>query len=114
MPYELDEAARIDGAGSFRILWQILMPLSGPVTAAIAILTFLFNYNDFMGPLIYLSSNRHYTLALGLVWFQGRFGTYWNVAMAASALVILPVIILFFIAQRQFIRGIQLTGLAGR
>jgi multiple sugar transport system permease protein len=114
LPYELDEAARIDGASSLRILWQIIMPLSGPVVAAVGILTFLFHYNDFLGPLIYLSSNEHFTLALGLMWFQGRFGERWPVTMAASSVVIVPLVALFFVAQRHFIRGIQLTGLSGR
>ena len=114
LPFELDEAARIDGAGSGRILWQILLPLSGPAIAAIGILTFLHHYNDFMHPMIYLSSNDKFTLSLGLTWFQGRFGDRWATMMAASALVTIPVVILFFLAQRQFIRGVQLSGLGGR
>lgn len=114
LPYELEEAARVDGASSFRILWQIMMPLAGPALAAIAIFSFLHHYNDFLGPLIYLNSNEHFTLALGLRMFQGRFGDRWPIVMAASTVMLLPPIILFFLAQRHFIRGIQLTGLAGR
>ncbi|MBI2940154.1 MAG: carbohydrate ABC transporter permease [Chloroflexi bacterium] len=121
LPYELDEAARIDGAGSFRIFWQVLMPLSQPVIATVAIFAFLGNYMDFMGPLIYLSSSEKFTLALGLRWFApsaagGAFGypNEWGWVMAVTALMVAPVIVVFFVAQRQFVRGIQLTGLAGR
>ncbi|MBI2939382.1 MAG: carbohydrate ABC transporter permease [Chloroflexi bacterium] len=114
LPYELEEAARVDGASSFRILWQVMVPLSGPVIATIAIFSFLGHYNEFMGPLIYLSSNENFTLALGLRMIQGRFGTQWPIVMAASTVMIAPPIVIFFLAQRYFIRGIQLTGLAGR
>ena len=114
LPYELEEAARVDGASSFRILWQIMMPLAGPALAAIAIFSFLHHYNDFLGPLIYLNSNEHFTLALGLRMFQGRFGDRWPIVMAASTVMLVPPIVLFFLAQRHFIRGIQMTGLAGR
>ena len=114
LPYELEEAARIDGASSFRILWQIMVPLSGPALAAITIFSFLHHYNDFLGPLIYLNSNENYTLALGLRMFQGRFGDRWPIVMAASMLVIIPPILIFLLAQRYFIRGIHLTGLSGR
>jgi multiple sugar transport system permease protein len=91
-----------------------MMPLAGPVIATVAIFSFLGHYNDFMGPLIYLSDNNTFTLALGLRMFQGRFGDRWPLVMAASTVMIVPPIILFFFAQRQFIRGIQLSGLAGR
>ena len=114
LPYELEEAARMDGASSLRILWQIMMPLSGPVIATITIFSFLAHYNEFMGPLIYLSSNENYTLALGLRMFQGRFGDRWPLVMASSTVMIIPPIVIFFLAQRYFIRGIQLSGLAGR
>lgn len=121
LPYELDEAARIDGAGSFRIFWQVLMPLSQPVIATVAVFAFLGSYMDFMGPLIYLSSSGKFTLALGLRWFApsfagGAFGypNEWGWVMAVTALMVAPVIVIFFVAQRQFVRGIHLTGLAGR
>ncbi|OQA47514.1 MAG: L-arabinose transport system permease protein AraQ [Chloroflexi bacterium ADurb.Bin325] len=114
LPYELEEAARIDGASSLRILAQIIVPLSGPAIAAVAIFATLAHYNDFMGPLIYLSTNDKFTLALGLFWYQGRYGNFWHLVMAASTVAITPVLILFFIAQRHFVRGIALTGLAGR
>jgi multiple sugar transport system permease protein len=114
IPYELEEAARIDGAGSLRILIQLITPLSGPAVATVAIFAFLQHYNDFMGPLIYLSTNEKFTLPLGIYWYQGRYGQAWQLVMAVSMVALVPVIILFFLAQRHFVRGITMTGLAGR
>lgn len=114
LPQELDEAARIDGASNFRILWQVIAPLCGPAIATVTIFSFLFHYNDFLGPLIYVSENDMFTLPLGLLWFQGRFGNFWHLVMAASMITITPVILLFFFAQRYFVQGTQFTGLAGR
>jgi ABC-type glycerol-3-phosphate transport system permease component len=114
LPLELDEAARMDGASNFRILWQVIAPLCGPAIATVTIFSFLFHYNDFLGPLIYVSTNEMFTLPLGLLWFQGRFGNFWHLVMAASMVTITPVIVLFFVAQRYFVQGNQFTGLAGR
>jgi multiple sugar transport system permease protein len=114
LPVELDEAARIDGASNLRVLWQIIVPLCGPAIASVAIFSFLYHYNDFINPLIYISDNNMFTLPLGLLWFQGRFGNYWHLVMAASMIAIMPAIVLFFAAQRYFVQGIQFTGLAGR
>ncbi|MCY3660745.1 MAG: carbohydrate ABC transporter permease [Caldilineaceae bacterium] len=114
LPRELDEAARMDGAANFRILWQIITPLCSPAIATIAIFAFLQHYNDFLGPLLYISANEMFTLQLGLLWFQGRFGNFWHLVMAASVMTIVPVLVLFFAAQKRFVQGIQLTGLAGR
>jgi len=114
LPLELDEAARMDGASNFRILLQVIAPLCGPAIATVTIFSFLFHYNDFLGPLIYVSSNEMFTLPLGLLWFQGRFGNFWHLVMAASMITITPVIVLFFAAQRYFVQGNQFTGLAGR
>jgi len=114
LPLELDEAARMDGASNFRILLQVIAPLCGPAIATVTIFSFLFHYNDFLGPLIYISSNEMFTLPLGLLWFQGRFGNFWHLVMAASMITITPVIVLFFAAQRYFVQGNQFTGLAGR
>ncbi len=114
LPVELDEAAKIDGASNFRILWQIIAPLCGPATTAIAIFSFIYHYNDFLGPLIYLTENDMFTLPLGLMWFQGRFGNFWHLVMAASMLTLIPVLLLFFFSQKHFIQGLQFTGLAGR
>lgn len=114
LPIELDEAARIDGASNFRILWQVIAPLCGPAIITVTIFAFLHHYNDFLGPLIYISENEMFTLPLGLLWFQGRFGNFWHLVMAASMITITPVIVLFFVAQRYFVQGAQFTGLAGR
>jgi multiple sugar transport system permease protein len=114
LPFELDEAAKMDGASNFRILWQIIVPLSGPAIASVAIFAFLAHYNDFLGPLIYISENQKYTIPLGLLWFQGRFGNFWHLVMAASMISITPLIVLFFLAQRYFVQGIALTGIGGR
>jgi len=114
LPFEVEEAGRIDGAGSFRILWQLIAPLCGPAIATVAIFSFLNHYNDFLGPLIYLSTNSKFTLPLGIYWYQGRYGNQWHLVMAASTVAIAPVIVLFFAAQNYFIQGIQLSGLAGR
>ncbi|HVC35387.1 MAG TPA: carbohydrate ABC transporter permease [Chloroflexota bacterium] len=114
IPYELDEAARIDGASSWRIYGQIMIPLSKPVLATMAIFAFQGGWNDFLNPLIYLPDRNKMTLAVGLNTMLGMYQTNWNYLMAASTLMTLPVIIIFFLAQRQFIRGITTTGLAGR
>ncbi|MFZ4661606.1 MAG: carbohydrate ABC transporter permease [Caldilineaceae bacterium] len=114
LPIELDEAAKIDGASNFRILWQVIAPLCGPAIVTVTIFAFLHHYNAFMEPLIYISDNEMFTLPLGLLWFKGRFGNFWHLVMAASMITITPVIILFFVAQRYFVQGAQFTGLAGR
>ncbi len=114
LPLELDEAAKIDGASNFRILWQVIAPLCGPAIATITIFSFLQHYNAFMEPLIYISDNEMFTLPLGLLWFQGRFGNFWHLVMAASMITIIPVIVLFFVAQRYFVQGAQFAGLTGR
>ena len=99
---------------SIRSALLIHLLLSSAVIIAIAIFSFIFHYNDFMGPLIYLTENDMFTLPLGLMWFQGRFGNFWHLVMAASMLTIIPVLVLFFAAQKHFVQGIQFTGLAGR
>ncbi|MBI2938900.1 MAG: carbohydrate ABC transporter permease [Chloroflexi bacterium] len=114
LPNELEEAARVDGANSVRILAQVIAPLCGPAITTVAIFSFLGHYNEFMGPLIYLSSADKWTLPLGIMFYQGRFGNFWHLVMAASTVAIVPVIVLFFLAQKRFIQGIQFTGLAGR
>ncbi|MEZ4862182.1 MAG: carbohydrate ABC transporter permease [Caldilineaceae bacterium] len=114
LPIELEEAARIDGAGSLRILWQIIVPLSVPALITVTIFSFLQHYNEFLGPLLYLNTVENFPMALGLRMFQGRYGTNWPILMAATAVFIVPTIFVFLVAQRHFIRGIHLTGLAGR
>ena len=110
LPHDLDDAARIDGCSSFGVYWRIILPLSKPAIVAAVILTFNNTWNDFLHPLIYLQSPDNFTLALGLRFFQGEASTSWNLLMAASLLTMLPVITLFFVAQRYFIQGIVFTG----
>jgi len=110
IPEELLEAARLDGAGEWRVFWQIILPLSKPALLTVMIFTVLRSWNDFLGPLIYLSSEHKRTLALGLAHLRGVQGTEWGLLMAAAMLMVLPALLLFFVAQRFFIEGIALTG----
>jgi ABC-type glycerol-3-phosphate transport system permease component len=114
IPVELEEAAYIDGASTFRVFWRIIMPLCKPALGTIGIFSFLFNWNNFMGPMLYLNSPEKKTLAVGLRYFQSQWGTEWAMLMAVATLMILPVLLVFFSAQRYFVRGIALTGIAGR
>ncbi|MBN1220027.1 MAG: carbohydrate ABC transporter permease [Anaerolineae bacterium] len=111
LPKELSDAARIDGCNEFAIYWRVLLPLTAPALITVAIFTFLFSWNDFIGPLLYLNSPEKLTVAIGLVAFRGAMRTRWNLLMAASTAMTLPVIFLFFILQRYFIRGVVMTGL---
>ena len=114
LPAELEEAARIDGANSLRILWGIVVPLSRPAIVTVSIFSFLQHYNEFLSPLLYLNAVEKFPMALGMRMFQGTYTNDWPLMMAATATFILPTICLFLMAQRHFIQGIQLTGLAGR
>lgn len=114
LPFDLDEAARIDGASSFRIWWSIILPLSGPVLAALAIFVSLNSWNDFLWPLIVTNSPEMRTLPVGLSTFQGQFKVEWNLLMAGSVIAMLPVLIVYIIGQRWFIRGIAMSGMGGR
>lgn len=114
IPDELSEAARIDGCSEWGIYWRIILPLSRPALSVVALFTFMYVWRDFLGPLVYLQRPTQYTLALGLQAFQSQNGgTSWNLLMAAAVLVIAPVIVLFFVAQRTFIEGIATTGIKG-
>jgi multiple sugar transport system permease protein len=114
IPDELSEAARIDGCSDFGIWWRIILPLSRPALMVVALFTFMAAWNNFLGPLIYLQHPDQYTLALGLQVFQGtQGGTDWNLLMAASLLILVPVIVLFFVTQKTFIQGIATTGMKG-
>ena len=114
IPLELDEAALMDGASYLRIYWQVLLPISGAVLGAVTIFSVLSHWNDFLEPLIYTNSVDLRTIALGLRFFMSRTGTDWNQLMAASILMLAPVLVLFFSMQRYFIRGIHMTGFGGR
>lgn len=113
IPQELSDAARIDGCSEWGIFWRILLPLSQPALATVALFAFMGAWTDFQGPLIYVHDESQYTLAIGLQSFLGRHGGQWNLLMAASTVVTLPLIAAFFFAQRTFIRGIAVTGLKG-
>jgi multiple sugar transport system permease protein len=114
IPFELSEAAKLDGASEWRIFRDVILPLSKPALAVVALFSFMGAWNDFLGPLIYLLDQKTFTLSLGLQFYQSQAGgTQWNQLMAASAMVIAPVIILFFFTQRLFIQGIAITGLKG-
>lgn len=113
IPKDFDEAARVDGAGALRIWWTIIVPLSGPVIATMAILAFIHHWNDFLRPLVFLQDKDLRTLAIGLRLFRGEFLVQWNLLMAASTLMLLPVLALFFAAQRYFVQGIVMSGLKG-
>lgn len=114
IPKELDEAAKIDGAGYLRIWWSVLMPLSRPALATICVFSILGHWDDFMGPLIYLNTPEKYTVSIGLRMFQDALGTSTELLMAAALIHTLPMIVLFFLAQKFFVRGIVTTGLGGR
>ena len=113
IPRDLEDAARVDGAGTFRILWQIFLPLSKPVLLTIAMFTFVGHWNDFLGPLLYLSSVDKMTISVGLAMFQGRGGSNWPALMSAATLATIPILIIFTLFQRYFVKGIVLTGMKG-
>lgn len=112
LPRDLTEAARIDGCGEFRIFWQVILPLAKPALLTVALFQFMATWNDFLGPLIFLAREEQYTLALGLQALQSTIsGTPWHHLMAASTLVVLPAMLLFFFTQKTFLRGIATTGM---
>ncbi len=114
IPEELSEAARIDGCSEWGIFWRIILPLSRPVLAVVALFHFLWAWNDFMGPLLYLTRKHTFTLALALQNYQTQHGgVQWHLLMAASVVVVLPIIILFFFTQKTFIKGIATSGIKG-
>jgi multiple sugar transport system permease protein len=113
IPKELDEAALVDGAGLFRIYSSIILPLTVPALVVVGLFSFLNGWNDFMGPLIYLNDERLYTLALGLQTFKGMYNAQWHLMMAATTIVLLPAIAVFFLGQKYFVEGIVMTGLKG-
>jgi ABC-type glycerol-3-phosphate transport system permease component len=113
IPRDLEDAAKIDGCGFWRVYWHIMLPLVKPTLAAIAIFTFMGGWNDFMGPLIYLTDQRLYPLALGLYAFNVSSGGSMGMMMAGSLLMTLPVVVIFFFAQKYFIQGVTLTGMKG-
>jgi multiple sugar transport system permease protein len=113
IPDELLDAARIDGAGEFRVFWRVVLPLCGPALAAMGIFTFTYAWEDFLWPLIVISSSGKYTAPLGLALFVVKNRTSWNLLMAGSVVATLPMVAVFLVFQRRFIQGISMTGLKG-
>lgn len=111
LPTELDEAAKIDGANAIQIFFRILLPLSKSAMIVVGLFTFLNNWNDFFGPIIYLNSKENFTLALGLLQLQGDYGTKWNLVMAGSTIVVVPCILVYLLGQKHLIEGIATTGM---
>jgi multiple sugar transport system permease protein len=111
IPKELEEAAFLDGCGRFRVLWQIIVPLARPALATLAIFTFMGVFNDFIWALVVINSEDLYTVQLGLAIFRDRYSTEWGSLMAGSVVATLPILIVFFLAQKHFIQGIALSGL---
>jgi len=116
IPVELEEAAFMDGASRLRILTQIILPLSKPVLATVAVFATLQHYTDFMNPLIYLSSLDNWTLALGVAGLNAEesFRSGWELVFVAGTLMTIPMVLLFLFAQRYFVQGITMTGFGGR
>lgn len=113
IPPELSDAARIDGCSELGIYGRIVLPLSKPALATVGLFTFIGAWNDFLGPLLYLTDERTYTLSIGLQRFVSQHGAEWSMLMAAASIMTIPIIIVFFFAQRTFIQGITLTGIKG-
>jgi multiple sugar transport system permease protein len=113
LPKELDDAARVDGASEFRIFWQIMLPLVRPALLVMAVFTFMWTWQEFFGPLVYLQDSEKFPLSLGLFNFRFRRNTEWHLMMAGATLATLPLILMFFVAQRYFLEGIKLTGIKG-
>lgn len=113
IPLDLDEAAKMDGASAFQIFARIILPLARPALGAVAVFEFVSTWNDFLGPLIYLSSDRNYTVSIGLAAFRNDYFTAWHLFMAASAVAMLAPLVVFFLAQKYFISGVALTGSGG-
>jgi multiple sugar transport system permease protein len=114
LPMDLDEAARMDGAGTWRIWAQVIMPLSAPVVVTLAIFNFQGAWNDFLWPLVITNTLDMRTIPVGLSAFQGQYSTEWHLLMAGSVVALLPVLIIYIIGQQWFVQGITLSGMGGR
>lgn len=113
LPSEFIDAARVDGCGEFRIFLTIVMPLAKPVLATLSILTFMNNWNDYLWPLVIINNPRYRTISLGLAMFQGEYSTQFNLLMTASLLATIPVLLIFFVFQKQFVQSMMSSGLKG-
>jgi len=113
IPVEMDEAAKVDGAGPLRIFWQVLLPMAKPVTVTVAVYTFLGTWNAFLGPLIYINSDHKRTLSLALAKFQFAYGSDIPAIMAGATLMLIPVVIIYFFSQRALVQGMVVSGVKG-
>ncbi|MGZ7446107.1 carbohydrate ABC transporter permease [Paenibacillus sp. TH7-28] len=113
IPREMDEAAKMDGAGHFRIYWNVIMPIGRQSLIVVGMLTFLANWNDYLAPMVFISSEKNYTLMLGLTLFQGTYSAQWHLMMAATAIIVLPSLAVFLVGQRFFVEGIAMSGVKG-
>ncbi|MFK9091511.1 carbohydrate ABC transporter permease [Bacillus salipaludis] len=113
LPDSLREAAKMDGASEWRIYWQIMLPLAKPAVLAVGLFQLMASWTDFLGPLLYLTSEDSYTLSLALQQFQSKQGSEWSLMMAVSTIMTVPIIILFFFLQKTFIKGITFSGIKG-
>jgi ABC-type glycerol-3-phosphate transport system permease component len=113
IPRELDEAAKIDGATAFGIFWRIIVPLSKSALITVTVFSAIWTWNDYLGPLVYLSGKDMFTVAVGIAFFQGEHSTDWGMLMAASVMATIPALALFVFAQRYFVEGIATSGLKG-
>jgi alpha-1,4-digalacturonate transport system permease protein len=113
IPDELIEAARMDGAGEFRIYWQVVLPLTRPALAVLTVFSIMWRWNDFLWPLIVINQDRLFTLQLGLARFRGELVTDWHYVLAMTVLSIVPITLVFAVLQRYLVSGIATTGLKG-
>lgn len=113
VPSALYEAAEVDGATAFGIFWRIIVPLSKPALITVTVFTAIWTWNDYLGPLVYLSGKDMFTVAVGIAFFQGEYSTDWGMLMAASVMATIPALALFIFAQRYFVQGIATSGLKG-
>ncbi|MHB1630058.1 MAG: carbohydrate ABC transporter permease [Bacilli bacterium] len=113
IPRELEDAAAIDGAGVFRTIWKVILPLSWPAIVMVCIFQIQATWNDFLGPLLYLNKESMFTLQLGLQYFVGQYTGGWNLLMAASTVILLPILAMFYFGQKLFIKGIIVGGVKG-
>ena len=116
IPVELEEAARLEGASAVRVYWHIMLPLAKPLMLAMVLIAFVAQWNDFLGPLVFLNDFDRYTMTLGLRFFEGSFmgeAPKWHWMMAMTTLMAVPVLLIFFVAQRHFVEGVSLTGMKG-
>ena len=113
LPRDLEDAARIDGASELRVYAEVVLPLDVPGTLTVGLFRFMNSWNDFLGPLLYLSDDAKYTITIGLQMFTTQYKTEWSLLMAASLLVTVPVIAVYFVVQKRFIEGITFSGIKG-